>query len=77
MDFLDDGEPLNSEWAPLATNTELFYSQDFFGEQYLEMQTYNAHGNCFYMYLKSISTLLYVKIPYSDYLDLQTDIRAK
>jgi hypothetical protein len=36
----------------------------------LEMQTYSSHGNRFYMYLMSISTLLYVKNCYSDYLDL-------
>jgi hypothetical protein len=52
-------------------------SQDFFGGQNVEFHTYNSHGNCFYVDLMSISTSLYVKSPYSDYLDLQTDIRAK
>jgi hypothetical protein len=33
--------------------------------------------NCFYVYLKSKSTLTYVENPYSDYLDLKTAIRAK
>jgi hypothetical protein len=51
-------------------------SQDFVGGQYLEFHTYNTHGNCFYVYLMSIFTLLYVINPYLDYLDLQTDIRA-
>jgi hypothetical protein len=36
----------------------------------LEIHTYNSHGNWFYMYLMSISTLLYVESPCSDYLDL-------
>jgi hypothetical protein len=52
-------------------------SQDFVRGHYLEFHTYNSHGNCFYVYLMSICTLLDVKNPYSDYLDLQTDIRAK
>jgi hypothetical protein len=52
-------------------------SQDFVGGQYLEFQTYNPHGNCFYVFLMSLSGLLYVECPYSDHLDLQTDIRAK
>jgi hypothetical protein len=52
-------------------------SHDFVEGLYLEFQTYNSHGNCFYVYLKSISTLTYVEKPYSDVLDLQTDIRAK
>jgi hypothetical protein len=52
-------------------------SQDFVGGQYLEFHTYNSHGNCFYVHLMSISTLLYVENSYSDYLDLQTDICAK
>jgi hypothetical protein len=52
-------------------------SQDYVGGQYLEIHTYNSHGNCFYVYLMSISTFLNVEKPYSDYLDLQTDIRAK
>jgi hypothetical protein len=47
------------------------------GGQYLEFHTYNSHGNCFYVYLMPISTFLYVESPDSDYLDLQTDIRAK
>jgi hypothetical protein len=37
---------------------------------YLEFQTYNSHGNRFYVYLKSKATLTYVENPYSDYLDL-------
>jgi hypothetical protein len=52
-------------------------SQDFVGGQYLEFHTVNSHGNCFYVYLMSRSTLLYVEYPYSDHLHLQTDIRAK
>jgi hypothetical protein len=52
-------------------------SQGFVGGQYLEFQTYNSQKNCFYVYLKSISTLMVVECPYSDVLDLQTDIRAK
>jgi hypothetical protein len=52
-------------------------SQDIVGGQYLEFHTYNPHGNCFYVYLMSISTLVDVTNPYSDYLDLQTDICAK
>jgi hypothetical protein len=52
-------------------------SQDFVGGQFLEFQTYNSHGNCFYVYLMSISTLMDVEISYSDYLVLQTDIRSK
>jgi hypothetical protein len=47
------------------------------GGQYLEFHTVNSHGNRFYMYLKSIITLLAVERPYSDQLNLQTDIRAK
>jgi hypothetical protein len=52
-------------------------SHDFVEGLYLEFHTYNSHGNCFYVYLKSKSTLTYVENPYSDVLDLQTDIRAK
>jgi hypothetical protein len=59
--------------SPTGVMTE---SQDFFGGQYLEFHTYNSHGNCFYVYLMSISTLLYLKKTCSDYLDSKTDIRA-
>jgi hypothetical protein len=52
-------------------------SNDFVGGQYFEFQTHNAHGNCLYIYLKSISELLYIENPYSGYLDLQRDIRAE
>jgi hypothetical protein len=52
-------------------------SQDFFGGQYLEFHTYNSHGNCFYVYLKSICTFFFVKNCNWDYLDLQKDLRAK
>jgi hypothetical protein len=52
-------------------------SHDFVEGLYLEFQTYNSHGICFYVYLKSKSTLTYVDNPYSDYLDLKTAIRAK
>jgi predicted hydrocarbon binding protein len=33
-------------------------SHDFVGGQYLELHTYNSHGNYFYVYMMSISTLL-------------------
>jgi hypothetical protein len=56
--------------ANFATIPRLTESQVFFGGQYLEFHTYNSHGNCFYMYLMSISTLFNVKNSCSDYLDL-------
>jgi hypothetical protein len=39
----------------------IHWVQDFVGGQHLEFHTYNSHGNCFYVYLMSISTLLYVE----------------
>jgi hypothetical protein len=47
------------------------------GGHYLEIRTYNSHGNCFYMLLMSVSCLLYMDFSNSDHIDLQTDIREK
>jgi hypothetical protein len=42
-----------------------------------EIQTYNSHGNCFYVYLKSISKFIAFVVGPEGYLDLKTAIRAE
>jgi hypothetical protein len=72
--------------VPIKEQSVFYFREDRLGSitlvsgHYLEIQTYSSHGNRYYMYLKSISDLLYmnisydIKISYSGYLDLQAVI---
>jgi hypothetical protein len=46
-------------------------------EDIISSSIYTIHTDYFYMLLMSVSDLLYQEISHSDYLDLQSDIRAK